>query len=158
MSERLAGVERELKRAGVPLQVVECGLNYAAGLEHGLRFDPTAEKSKKAAKPQKPLQPIGFIAANDWLAVGLHTGLQSQSTALRRRVTLLSFDGLELTRRPELAIASLAVPIKRWRRTVEELQRLQRAGAVGRALRYSLKWSASPIISVLTTPGQENFR
>lgn len=158
VSERLAGVERELKRASVPLQIVECGLNYAAGLEHGLRFAPTLEKSKISAKPQKPLQPIGFIAANDWLAVGLHTGLQSQSTALRRRVTLLSFDGLELTRRPELGIDSLAVPLEAMAAdAIEELQRLQRAGAVGRALRYSLKWSASSA-SVSTTPLQEHSK
>ena len=127
VSERLAGVERELQRADVPLQIVECGLNYEAGLEQGCRF-------------AAPLQePTGLIAANDWLAVGLHTGLQSRNPKLRRHVTLLSFDGLPLTRHPELGITSLAVPLDTMATdTVAELQRLKRPGALGRAIRYTL--------------------
>lgn len=130
VGERLAGVERELKGAAVPLEVVECGLNYAAGLEQGFRFAAPAQES------------IGLIAANDWLAIGLHTGLQSQNPALRRRVTLLSFDGLALTGRPELGIDSLAVPLETMAKdAVAELQRLKRPGTVGRAIRYALDWS-----------------
>lgn len=139
VGERLAGVERELKRAGVPLKVVKCGLNYAAGLEHGLHFEPMPEKSRKLERPKRA---IGFIAANDWLAVGLHTGLQSRDAKLRRRVTLLSFDGLALAQRPALGIASLAVPLETMAAdAVGELQRLRQPGAVGRAIRYALNWS-----------------
>ncbi|MDF2441290.1 MAG: GntR family transcriptional regulator, transcriptional repressor for pyruvate dehydrogenase complex [Abditibacteriota bacterium] len=133
VGERLAGVEAELRRAGVALEVIECGLNYAAGLEQGFGFSAPLGPSGKA---------IGVIAANDWLAVGLHTGIQSRTPALRRRVRLVSFDGLALTCRPELGIASLAVPLEAMAKdAVAELQRLQRPGAAGRAIRYALTWS-----------------
>lgn len=133
VGERLAGVEAEFKRAGIALDVVECGLNYAAGLEQGFRFTVPSGPSGKS---------IGVIAANDWLAVGLHTGIQSGNPVLRRRLKLISFDGLALTRRPELGITSLAVPVEAMAKdAVAELQRLQRPGAVGRAIRYALNWS-----------------
>lgn len=128
--ERLSGVRRELQEAGVELEVVECGLNYTAGLEMGLHL----------AVPGTA--PCGLIAANDWLAVGLHTGVQSQSPQLRRRLTIVSFDGLAFARRPELGIASLGVPLEAMATdAVAELRRLKHAGVVGRAIRYSLEWS-----------------
>lgn len=136
VGERLAGVERELKSAGVSLKIVECGLNYAAGLEQGFRLKTPATKA------------TGIVAANDWLAIGLHTGLQSHDPALRRRVTLLSFDGLALTRRTELGIASLGVPLEAMAKdAVAELQRLNRPGAMGRTIRYPLEWSTALPVS-----------
>jgi DNA-binding LacI/PurR family transcriptional regulator len=127
VAERLAGVERELENANVPLTVVSCGLNYAAGLEQGIAFDA----------PKTGL--TGLIASNDWLAIGLHTGLQSQSPELRRRLFIVSFDGLPLVHRPELDITSLTVPLETMAiDAVAELRRLKCSGSVGRAIRYSL--------------------
>ena len=131
VGDRLAGAEEALYQAGLPLDVVECGLNYTAGLEQGSRFTNHE-------------YPVGIVAANDWLAIGLHTGLQSQHPELRRRVVMVSFDGLPLTRHPGLGIASLAVPLEAMAvDAVAELQRLQRPGAVGRSIRYPLSWEES---------------
>jgi DNA-binding LacI/PurR family transcriptional regulator len=92
-----------------------------------------------------PSQKTALIAANDWLAIGL-TGLQSQGPELRAQAEMFSFDGLELARRPELGIRSMAVPMEALARdAVAELVRLRRPGAVGRAIRYALGWAdASP--------------
>lgn len=130
VKERLAGVSAELSRAGVPLEFLECGLNYAAGLQLGLQFSPAAKTR------------CGIVAANDWLAVGLHTGLQSLNPQLRAQLKLVSFDGLPLTAQRELKIDSLAVPIDVMASdAISELQHLKRPGAVGRAIRYSLEWN-----------------
>ncbi len=127
--ERLLGAETELGPTGIPLQVVDCGMNYAAGLRLGLAFPAFVEEK------------AGIIAANDWLAVGLHTGLQSAGAGLRQRLQIVAFDGVPLAAQPELGIASLAIPLKTMAAdAVAELQRLKK-GASGRAIRYALEWA-----------------
>jgi DNA-binding LacI/PurR family transcriptional regulator len=128
-AERFAGARDELAEAGVQLDLVESGLNYVAGLEAAVGLKPTELKG------------TGLIAANDWLAIGLHTGLASAHPGVRPAVPLIGFDGLPLARRPELAIQSLAIPLESIvADTVAELQRLY-AGGGGRALRYPLSWT-----------------
>ncbi|MBV9864423.1 MAG: GntR family transcriptional regulator [Abitibacteriaceae bacterium] len=129
VQERLAGVEAELHSAGMPLDVVECSLNYAAGVEVG--------RTTRLPEQQK----VGIVAANDWLAVGLHAGLLSQNAVSARQFKIVSFDGLPLTDEPILSIESLAVPIEAMARdAVAELVRLRQPGALGRSIQYPLFW------------------
>lgn len=129
VKERVAGAGTVVEAAGIPFQVVECGLNFAAGLEQGIRF---IEESDELT---------GIIAANDWLAMGLRAGLQSRGSDSRLRLPMVSFDALPLTERSELAIDSLAVPLETMvLDAVAELGRLLQPRVVGRAIRYELDW------------------
>lgn len=129
VQERLAGVEVELAQSHVPLTIIECALNYAAGVEAG----------RAVKMPQE--EKIGLIAANDWLAVGLHAGLSSQRGVNPHRLKIVSFDGLPMTNDPVLGIESLAVPIEVMARdAVAELRRLRKSGALGRSIEYPLAW------------------
>jgi DNA-binding LacI/PurR family transcriptional regulator len=127
--ERLKGIERELSGTDTPLEIVSCGMNYHAGFEQGRAIATPAQER------------LGIIAANDWLAVGLQAGLQSQAVDSNGLPTLVSFDGLPVAARMEPPIASLAVPIDTLcEDALTELERLQRANAKGRTIRYALDW------------------
>jgi len=136
--ERLAGAEEAVAaaaagQAAARLFFVESALNYGAGLTLGREMDlPTTNG------------PVGIIAANDWLAVGLRAGLQQRRE--RADPPLVSFDGLPLASAPSLEIASLAIPIEMIAGdAVAELRRLHSGsgGAAGRVLRYPLRWIKS---------------
>lgn len=127
--ERLAGVEEALRETGVPLQFFNCSLNYTAGLKLG----------RELPLPPDDI-PLGIIAANDWLAVGLRAGLSSHFPHHHRRIPLVSFDGLPITVDPILDIQALAVPLQTIAAdAVAELERLLGA-APGRVLRYPFSW------------------
>lgn len=129
---RLAGVEAAAAEIGLPLRFLDSALNYAGGLSAAR----TLELPVGAA-------PMGIVATNDWLAVGLHVGLVSQGIA-PSAFHIVSFDGLPITDDPALGIESLAVPIEAIAEDgVAELQRLHRSpNAVGRVVSYALRGPA----------------
>lgn len=120
---RLAGVRSACTALGLPLQQVASGMNYEDGL------------AAAAAIPRAA--GAGIVAANDWLAAGLHAGLGTARP-------LVGFDGLALTER--LGIASFRVPMAGIAADlVAELRRL--AGdplPPGRTLSYRLELRAPP--------------
>jgi DNA-binding LacI/PurR family transcriptional regulator len=139
--DRLQGVRRELEglESNVSLDVIPCGMNYGAGFEQGIQSILSEVKT-------------GFIAANDWLAVGLQAGLQSKNPEWRQNIYLASFDGLPFAQRYELSIDSLEVPIEtmvadaiselyRLQKRVPQSSKLKRTQNGGRIARYSLEWS-----------------
>lgn len=129
--ERLAGVEEALRETDVPFTFFDCSLNYTAGLKLG----------QELPLPPDTL-PLGIIAANDWLAVGLRAGLLSRLPGHQRVIHLVSFDGLPITADPVLAIQALAVPLQTLADdAVAELERLLRS-APGRIVRYPFHWRA----------------
>jgi DNA-binding LacI/PurR family transcriptional regulator len=130
-AERHAGAAEAAGERGISLQFQVCGLNYAAGLRLGRTL--AVEENK---------DPLGIIATNDWLAVGLRAGLQDRGEAVHREIRIVSFDGLPITADPALKIASLMVPIETIAQdAVAELHRLVRPGAgSGRILRYPFSW------------------
>jgi DNA-binding LacI/PurR family transcriptional regulator len=125
--ERLTGAEEVATQAGGLCTFVSCALNYMAGLRLGREI-------------RLPGEPVGIIAANDWLAVGLQAGLASRQLATP--IHIVSFDGLPITADPLLNITSLAVPIETIvTDTIAELRRLRQPVApVGRTVRYPLYW------------------
>lgn len=126
---RVSGAQVAARQADIKLKVLASGMNYASGLAiaQELALDPGES-------------PVGLIAANDWVALGLHTGLVNRGPDIRRLVELVSFDGLPLTADPVLAIRSLAVPIDTMAQdAVTELRRLAaHPAACGRSIRYPL--------------------
>ena len=127
--ERLLGAEETLCEAGIPLQFVTCSLNYPAGLKLGQELSlPQGER------------PIGIIAANDWLAVGLRAGLASRSSTKQPALHLISFDGLPITADAFLHIEALVAPLQTIAAdAVAELHRLL-TPAPGRVVRYPFHW------------------
>ena len=115
---RCAGVRAACAGRGLPLRTVESGMNYEDGI------------CAATALPSTPK--LGIIAANDWLAAGLHAGLGG------RPPPLVGFDGLALTQR--LGIASFRVPLACIAADlVAELRRLAADPApAGRTLTYRL--------------------
>jgi hypothetical protein len=116
---RCAGVRAACAAQGVVLRMVASGMNYEDGL------------AAAASIPREARQ--GIVAANDWLAAGLHAGLGAG------RPPLIGFDGLALSER--LGIASFRVPLPGIAADlVAELRRL--AGEPlppGRTLSYALE-------------------
>ena len=130
VENRYRGACESLTAAGVRLDLVECPLNYAGGI--GM-IQETALPSGE----------FGIIAANDWLAVGLHAGLLSRRDRSLARAHIVSFDGLPLAAAPSLGIASLAAPVDAIARdAIAEIRRLENVRAPGRAIRYALDWRA----------------
>ncbi|MCC6756164.1 MAG: GntR family transcriptional regulator, partial [Solirubrobacterales bacterium] len=125
--DRVAGAARVLALAGASFQSIECGMHYAAGVGLG----------QQLALPDDE-HGVGIIASNDWLAVGLRTGLAAQGRAVLSRVDLISFDGLKIA--ATVGIESLAVPVERIvDDVVLELRRLRRfPTSCGRVFRYPL--------------------
>ena len=126
-AERLTGATQ----TGAPVQVIEAsGLNFAGGQQAAGQL--TAPHQGKR---------FGIIAANDWLAVGIHVGLTAQGIS-PDAFRIVSFDGLEIAAQPSFGIASLAAPLPAIvEDTIAELRRLARTPAPpGRVLRYSFGW------------------
>ena len=127
--ERLVGVEEALQESDVSLRFVNCSLNYTAGLKAG----------QELPLPQSDT-PVGIIAANDWLAVGLRAGLSSRPSTVLPEIHLVSFDGLPLTADALLRIEALVAPLQTIAAdAVTELQRLLTL-APGRVVRYPFHW------------------
>lgn len=129
--ERLAGVEAIARRAGIEVLFVPCALNYVAGLKLGKELNlPVTDR------------PVGIIATNDWLALGLQAGLFSVTAARQRDIRMVSFDGLSMTTDASSGIRSLQVPIDSIAHdAVAELRRLRQSRfAVGRIVSYQLHW------------------
>jgi len=128
-ANRLAGAANVAREAGLSLQVIESGMNYAAGLSSAAQLRPGSNGPA-----------LGVIAANDWLALGLHTGLMTRGPRVRERFEIVSFDGLPITSDPSLRIRSLAAPIDAMATdAVAELRRLAAAPlSCGREIVYPL--------------------
>lgn len=121
--ERYRGAEEVARAVGIALHFHSCALNFSAGL----RLGQTLELAH-------PLEQNGIIATNDWLALGLQTGLLSRGQVVK----MLSFDGLPITSDPALHITSLAVPLTTIAHdALSELQRLRSLNIpAGRTLHY----------------------
>jgi DNA-binding LacI/PurR family transcriptional regulator len=131
--DRFLGAEEVVMAAGVSLHFISTHLNYADGLSLGREMElPPGDT------------PLGIIATNDWLAVGLQAGLHRRTQPVSRPIKIVSFDGLPVTADPAVEIDSLAVPIADIARdAVVELRRLhQSGGSTGRTVRYPLHWAA----------------
>jgi len=127
--ERLAGVEETLNEANVPLHFINCSLNYTAGLRLG----------QEMRLPESD-EPIGMIAANDWLAIGLRAGLSNRVVTRLPELLLVSFDGLPITADALLRIESLVAPLQTIAAdAVAELHRLL-TRAPGRVVHYAFHW------------------
>lgn len=129
--DRFAGANAVAREAGVSLQFVGSHLSYAAGLRLGAGMDLSTGDG-----------PVGIIATNDWMALGLRMGLSQRPVPALRPVEIASFDGLPLTAEPSLRISSLSVPIAQIAAdAVDELKRLvYTPGAAGRNIRYHMSW------------------
>ena len=126
-AERLDGA----RQTGAPVQFIEAsGLNFTGGQQAAAQF-PVPTRGTR----------FGIIAANDWLAVGLHVGLTARGIP-PRRFQIISFDGLEIAAQPSFGIVSLAAPLPEIAQdTIAELRRLARSPAPpGRVLRYAFEW------------------
>lgn len=138
VQQRLEGARAALSGTSVELHVQECGLNFAAGLEQGLKLHQAEPALQQALRQRQ----VGLIAANDWLALGLRSGLRQEGAGGPVRAPLVSFDALPITASPQLAIESLQVPLETiCEDAVAELARLRR-GQPGRRISYDLTWRA----------------
>jgi DNA-binding LacI/PurR family transcriptional regulator len=141
---RWDGVQGAVTAAGegVTAEMVECPMNYGAGRALGLELAGRFGTSADAVSD------VGLISANDWLAVGLRSGLAAAGSPLRDR-PLTSFDGLPIAADPTLKIRSLAFPFDLVAEdSLAELRRLahHRGGRSGRIIRYGLEWADSGTI------------
>ncbi len=118
--ERIAGARRLAASRNVPLALIASGMNYADGI------------AAATALPRGGS--LGVIAANDWLAAGLHAGMLARGTA----APLIGFDGLAIAAR--LGLPSLALDLGALAHDiVAELSRLGSARpASARTLLYRL--------------------
>jgi len=117
-------------------EFIESAMNYGAGRATALTLTERFGTAEDVAD-------IGLIAANDWLAVGLRSGLAASNSPLWDR-SLVSFDGLPIAADPALNIRSLAFPFDMVAEdALAELRRLarHRGGRNGRVIRYSAEWS-----------------
>jgi len=125
---RLAGARRAAVAAGISLELVPSGMNYEDGV--AVAGDLVAGNAVS-----RTTFGLGLIAANDWLAAGLHVGLARHGLS----AGIIGFDGLPLA--AALGLPSLAVPIATIASdTIAELARLiLRPGLAGRRLTYALR-------------------
>ena len=113
-------------------QIYDCSMNYGAGRAAAIE---TAKRFRDV-----DTSGVGLVAANDWLAVGLRSGLAGADSALRHR-PLVSFDGLPIADDPALAIHSLKFPLSLIAEdALAELRRLMRH-RTGRVIRYAMQWN-----------------
>jgi len=134
---RLHGARRAAASAGISLELVSSGMNYEDGVRVAAGLAAAGVLSADPAH-------LGLIAANDWLAAGLHVGLARQGLS----AGIIGFDGLPLA--AALGLPSLAVPIASMASdTIAELSRLiLRPGLAGRRLSYALRLQpAAPVRS-----------
>lgn len=127
-SERLRGAEEAVADVRAQLQFISCPLNYTAGLRLGRELELRDSDG-----------PVGIIASNDWLALGLRAGLSSRQID---HPHIVSFDGLPITADPLLHIESLMVPLDTIAvDAIAELRRLYLPPTFpGRVVRYSFLW------------------
>jgi DNA-binding LacI/PurR family transcriptional regulator len=120
--ERCRGAESAAMAAGISFSVWEVPMNFASGLELAARLPDGVE---------------GVIAANDWLAAGIRSGLLA---GRRSEVKVIGFDGLGVA--SSLGVDSMIVPIASIAvDLVGELRRLAASpAAAGRRLVYPLAW------------------
>lgn len=132
--ERWQGAQQTAQQAGCAIDFRNCSLNYQAGLRMGRELAETQTSARR-----------GIIATNDWLALGVRTGLLGKGIPLEQS-PLVSFDGLAMTEDPALGIASLQIPIAiMMEDAIKELQRLARHRLpAGRTVRYPLSWRLVP--------------
>lgn len=133
-SRRLAGAREAAAALKLSIRPIEAGMNAAAGIG--------AVESLPSSNGDAPL---GVIAANDWVALGVHTGLSAASPQRRRAVEIVSFDGLPIVAEPSLAIRSLAAPLDVMARdAIAELRRLAaNTTAWGRSVTYPMRLAAA---------------
>lgn len=125
---RCEGLREAAFAAGVPVDAVDCGMNYASGL-----IAAPALAGRVCAGAGK----VRIVAANDWLAVGIRSGLGAQCDS----VPIYSFDGLAIASDPALNIRSMAYPMDTIAEdALAELKRLARHRS-GRVIRYALEWA-----------------
>ena len=126
---RLSGVRRI---AGSRLKVFHTGMNYAAGMA----IAPRVAKMSHGGR-------LGAVAANDWLALGLHHGLLAIGPSARTAVPIVGFDGLAIA--AQAGIPSLEAPIEQIAMdAVAEIRRLSASrSARGRRIVYPMAWAAT---------------
>jgi DNA-binding LacI/PurR family transcriptional regulator len=130
---RLAGV----RRVAPAVSVLPLGMNHAGGV---VAADEIAGHLREGA--------LGVIAANDWLALGIHTGLLGLGRSVRQRIHLVSFDGLPMVRESSLGIASLEAPIEGMALDVAaELRRLcVSPDTRGRRIVYPMRFPGTAVL------------
>jgi DNA-binding LacI/PurR family transcriptional regulator len=129
-NERHRGAEEECWRAGIGMSLVETSLNYIGGRSASMTLPLTYRRN------------TGFIAANDWMGVGLRSGLSLNKTVRDpQSLPIVSFDGLPVSSEPSLRITSFRVPIGEIASdTVAEIFRIANSpGSAGRTLLYPLQ-------------------
>jgi len=128
---RLAGVRDSVEPHSIVLEQVSCGMNYRAGREVAAQLAGFFENHPS---------PGVVVAANDWLAVGIRTGLAEVGVP-EDTAPILSFDGLPIASEPTLGIRSLAYPmVSIVDDAIAELRRLARHQR-GRVIRYTMEWT-----------------
>ena len=131
--DRYLGAKRFCEEQGHDLEHFPCRMNYTGGLSAGQEILKNDQITTKR----------GLITANDWTAIGLHSAMIAFGKELRDQHVLVSFDGLPITNDPNLAIHTMAIPLRSIiQDSVAELQRyLDQPTASGRVLNYRLEWS-----------------
>jgi len=128
---RLAGVRDSVEPHSIVLEQVSCGMNYRAG---------RLVAAQLAGFFENHPSPGVVVAANDWLAVGIRTGLAEVGVP-EDTAPILSFDGLPIASEPTLGIRSLAYPmVSIVDDAIAELRRLARHQR-GRVIRYTMEWT-----------------
>ena len=128
---RRDGLGEVLAANGVELESVACGMNYAAGREIAVRLGEWFKPDGSGT---------ALVAANDWLAVGIRTGLAELGLP-EENARIFSFDGLPMAADPTLGIRSLVYPMATMvDDAIAELRRLARHRR-GRVIRYTMEWS-----------------
>lgn len=116
----------------VRAEMRECSMNYASGHRLALELADSFQN--------QPVSDIALITGNDWLAVGMRSGLAECVSPLRNTL-LLSFDGLPIAENPALEIRSLKFPFTTvGEDALAELRRLTRQ-RTGRVIRYAMEWA-----------------
>ena len=126
---RLMGAHRVTDAASVSLRAIRSGSNFQAGLLVARSLTPD------------PAAPLGIVAANDWMAVGIQTGMMSKAASGYR---IVGFDGLDIAADPALGIESVMFPLDGIvDDAVSEILRLTPAPNVpGRVIQYAPIWRA----------------
>jgi DNA-binding LacI/PurR family transcriptional regulator len=131
--QRLLGAHRIAESAKVSIRAIKSGSNFQSGLLVSRTLSSAPEHG-----------PVGIIAANDWMAVGMQAGLMSRGLLGEdgQRYHIVGFDGLDIAADPALAIDSIMFPIDTIiDDAVAELIRLTSSSAIpGRIIRYAPQW------------------
>ena len=143
---QVAAAEQVATEAGCKISKIESEIDFAAGLSVAAQI----------SMPQDPSSRIGIIAANGWLALGLHTGLVMRGARVRERVEIVGFEGIPQTDDGSLRIRSLVPPVDAMAAdAVAELRRLATSPlSCGREILYPFAEQQAEIQRLrLTRPG-----